>query len=80
MIFRIIQVDKKNKLLGIINTAEISEMVKTLHFCKENHIPLEINTEDMADTDGEEHYIIDVEPVATLIGAEILPYIAVYVE
>ena len=53
---------------------------RILHYMKENEIPLEINTEDIADTDGEEYFVRDISVVFPKCGGDINPYIAVYVE
>ncbi len=68
------------KLKGYAEIYNISELIKSLHYMKENEIPLEINTEDVADTDGEEYSIQDVRIVFPKCGGKINPYIAVYVE
>ena len=47
---------------------------------KENEISLEINTEDIADTDGEEYFIRDISIVFPKCGGNINAYVAVYVE
>lgn len=68
------------KLKGYAEIYNISELIKSLQYMKENEIPLEINTEDIADTDGEEYPIQDVRIVFPKCGGEINPYVAVYVE
>lgn len=68
------------KLKGYAEIYNISELIKAFHYMKENEIPLEINTEDISDTDGEEYSIQDVRIVFPKCGGEINPYVAVYVE
>lgn len=45
------------KLKGYADIDNISELIKTLNYMKENDIPITINTEDIVDTDGEDYYI-----------------------
>jgi len=68
------------KLKGYAEIYNISELIKAFHYMKENEISLEINTEDIADTDGEEYFIRDISIVFPKCGGEINPYIAIYVE
>lgn len=68
------------KLKGYDNIANISELIKSLHYMQENEIPIEINTRDSADTDGEEYFIRDITIVFPNVGGEIGSYVAVYVE
>lgn len=68
------------KLKGYAEIYNISELIKSLQYMKENEIPLEINTEDIADTDGEEYFVRDISIVFPKCGGDINPYIAVYVE
>lgn len=68
------------KLKGYDEIDNISELIKAFHYMKENEIPLEINTEDIVDTDGEEYNIQDVRIVFPKCGGDINTYVAVYVE
>ena len=45
------------KLKGYADIDNISKLIKTLNYMKENDIPITINTEDIVDTDGEDYYI-----------------------
>ena len=58
----------------------ISELIKTLNYMKENDIPITINTEDIVDTDGEDYYIKNFSVVFPKVGGEIIPHILIYVE
>ena len=63
MYVRIISFSKRYdeyKLKGYAEIDNISELFKTLDYMKEHEIPLNINTEDMVDTDGEEYFIHDI--------------------
>lgn len=80
MTVRIIDIDEKRyKLLSSTSDESYSELLKSLYFMKNNNIPIEVSTEDVADTDGEGYYIDSISFVAPQIGGEIEPYIAVYV-
>ena len=68
------------KLKGYDEIDNISELIKSLHYMKENEISLEINTENITDTDGEKYFIRDISIVFPKCGGEINPYVAVYVE
>ena len=68
------------KLKGYIKIENISEVFKTLHYMKENEIPMVINTNDVVDTDGEEYYINSIGMVFPKVGGEIREYVVVYVE
>lgn len=68
------------KLKGYDKIDNISELIKTFHYMKENEISLEINTEDIADIDGEEYFIRNISIVFPKCGGGINPYVAVYVE
>lgn len=77
---RIINIEEeKYRLVGIIKDYAYSELIKTLQFIKDNEIPVEVNINDIADTDGEEYYIDSICLVSPNVGGEIQPYIAVYV-
>lgn len=71
---------KGYKLKGYTNIENISELIKTLHYMKENDMPLTINTEDIADTDGEEYFIRDISIVFPKVGGDINGHIVVYIE
>lgn len=78
MTFRII---KDENLIGIIKTDNMSETLKSLKFCKDNQMSIELNVLDIADTyKNEEYEILDITIVAPKVGGETLPYIAVYVD
>ena len=68
------------KLKGYDEIDNISELIKSLYYMKEKEIPLEINTEDIADTDGEEYFIRDISIVFHKCEGKICAHIAVYVE
>jgi hypothetical protein len=68
------------KLKGYDEIDNISELIKSLHYMKENEISLEINTENIADTDGEEYLVRDISIVFPKCGGDINTYVAVYVE
>lgn len=68
------------ELKGCSYAKNISEIFKTLDYMRRNDIPLTINTENIADTDGEEYDIDSLSFVFPTFDGEILPYIAVYVE
>lgn len=68
------------KLKGYDEIDNISELIKAFHYMKENEISLEINTENIADTDGEEYLIRDISIVFPKCGGDINAYVAVYVE
>ena len=68
------------KLKGYADIDNISELIKTLNYMKENDIPITINTEDIVDTDGEDYYINGFSVVFPKVGGEIIPHIVIYVE
>lgn len=68
------------KLKGYADIENISELIKTLDYMKENDIPITINTEDIVDTDGEDYYIDSFSVVFPKVGGEILPHVVVFVE
>lgn len=68
------------KLKGYADIDNISELIKTLDYMKENDIPITINTEDIVDTDGEDYYIRSIGVVFPKAGGEIIPHIVIYVE
>lgn len=68
------------KLKGYADIDNISELIKTLNYMKENDIPITINTEDIVDTDGEDYYIKSFSVVFPKVGGEIIPHIVIYVE
>lgn len=72
--------DNGYKLKGYDNINNISELIKSLHYMQENEIPIEINTRNAADTDGEEYFIRDITIVFPNVSGEIGSYVAVYVE
>ena len=67
-------------LVGYADFLDYSEVFKLLHYMKENEIPLEINTTDIADCPDEEHYIEDISFVMPNSNGIISPYIAVYLD
>lgn len=68
------------RLKGYADVENISELIKTLDYMKENDIPITINTEDIVDTDGEDYYIRSIGVVFPKSGGEIVPHIVIYVE
>lgn len=68
------------KLKGYTDIDNISELIKTLDYMRENEIPITINTEDIVDTDGEDYYIRSFSVVFPKVGGEIIPHIVIYVE
>lgn len=68
------------KLKGYTDIDNISELIKTLDYMRENEIPITINTEDIVDTDGEDYYIRSFSVVFPKVGDEIIPHIVIYVE
>ena len=68
------------RLKGYADIDNISELIKTLDYMRENEIPITINTEDIVDTDGEDYYIRSVSVVFPKVGGEIVPHIVIYVE
>lgn len=68
------------KLKGYADVENISELIKTLDYMKENDIPITINTEDIVDTDGEDYCITSFSVVFPKVGGEIIPHIVIYVE
>lgn len=68
------------ELLTVISVSDCDTIIKMLVYMKEQSIPLEINTADIADTDGEEYYIEDIRFVVPTIGGEIQEYISVLVQ
>ena len=51
-----------------------------LHKMKQNSIPIEVNNNNMADTDGDRYYIEDISFVVPGANSELNSYISVYVE
>lgn len=72
--------DDMYKLLTIIDVSSYEEIMRLLMYMKEEDIPIEINTNDIADTGGEEYSITDVRFIVPTLGGEIGEYISVYVE
>lgn len=68
------------RLKGYADVENISELIKTLDYMKENDIPITINTEDIVDTDGEDYCITSFSVVFPKVGGEIIPHIVIYVE
>lgn len=68
------------RLKGYADVENISELIKTLDYMKENDIPITINTEDIIDTDGEDYCITSFSVVFPKVGGEIIPHIVIYVE
>lgn len=68
------------KLKGYTDIDNISELIKTLDYMRENEIPITINTEDIVDTDGEDYYIRSFSVVFPKVGGKIIPHIVIYVE
>lgn len=68
------------RLKGYADIDNISELIKTLDYMRENEIPITINTEDIVDTDGEDYYIRSIGVVFPKVGGEIIPHIVIYVE
>ena len=68
------------RLKGYADVENISELIKTLDYMKENDIPITINTEDIVDTDGEDYCITSFSVVFPKVGGEIVPHIVIYVE
>lgn len=68
------------KLKGYADVENISELIKTLDYMRENEILITINTEDIVDTDGEDYYIRSIGVVFPKAGGEIIPHIVIYVE
>lgn len=68
------------RLKGYADVENISELIKTLDYMKENDIPITINTEDIVDTDGEDYCITSFSIVFPKVGGEIIPHIVIYVE
>ena len=60
-------------LKGYVDIDNISELIKTLNYMKENDIPITINTEDIVDTEGEDYYINSFSVVFPKVGGEIIP-------
>ncbi|WP_288682337.1 hypothetical protein [uncultured Eubacterium sp.] len=68
-------------LIGYTNDIEnISELIKSLDYMKNNEIPITINTKDIVDTDGEEYFIEDFSIVFPNVGGEVGTYLEIYVE
>lgn len=67
------------KLLSVIDVKDYDIAMKMLSYMKEAEIPVMINTEDLADTDGDVYDIENVLFVTPEIGGEIKEHIAVYV-
>ncbi|WP_448902239.1 hypothetical protein [Eubacterium sp.] len=71
----------KYKLIGCTNDIDnISELIKSLDYMKKHEIPIVINTEDIADTDGEEYDIEDFNIVFPKVGGETGTYLEIYVK
>lgn len=68
------------RLKGYADVENISELIKTLDYMRENEIPITINTEDIVDTDGEDYHIRSFSVVFPKVGGEIIPHIVIYVE
>ena len=78
---RVSRYDEENDKYFLVSYTEFSdysEVFKMLYYIKENNIPLEINTADVVDCPGEEHYIKDISFVMPDCGGMIQSYIAVY--
>ena len=67
------------KLLSVIDIKDYDIAMKMLNYMKEADIPVMINTEDSADTDGDVYCIENVLFVVPEIGGEIVECITVYV-
>lgn len=73
--------DENNyKLLSVIDISDYDTVMKMFTYMKENDIPLEVNTNDIVDTDGEQYFVKDVWFVVPMLGAEIMEYISVFVK
>lgn len=68
------------KLLGYYNSNNFSEDMKLFNYMMNSEIPMQINTKNIADTDGDEYFIQYVTFASPAIHCEINPYIEVYVE
>lgn len=68
------------KLKGYDNVDNISEVLKTLNYMKENELPLSINADNVVDTECDEYYIDSISMVFPMVGGEIRTHIVVYVE
>lgn len=77
---------EKYKLIGYMNVKDYDTAMKTLHYMKKHEIPIEVNTENCVETDGEIHFINDeFESITFIVPNDfskdaISPYIQVYVD
>ena len=67
------------KLLSVIDIKDYDVAMKMLNYMKEADVPVMINTEDLADTDGDIYYIENVLFVTPKMCGEIEECITVYV-
>ena len=67
------------KLLSVIDVKDYDIAMKMFNYMKEADIPVMINTEDLADTDGDVYYIENVLFVTPEMGGEIAECITVFV-
>lgn len=67
------------KLLSVIDIKDYDVAMKMFNYMKEANAPVMINTEDLADTDGDIYYIENVLFVTPEIGGEIAECITVFV-
>ena len=67
------------KLLSVIDIKDYDVAMKMFNYMKEANVPVMINTEDLADTDGDIYYIENVLFVTPEIGGEIAECITVFV-
>ena len=67
------------KLLSVIDIKDYDVAMKMFNYMKEADIPIMINTEDLADTDGDVYYIENVLFVTPEMGGEIAECITVFV-
>lgn len=68
------------KVLSYKDFDDYNVVMDMLHKMKQNSIPIEVNSNNMADTDGDRYYIEDISFVMPGTKSELKPYISVYVE
>lgn len=68
------------KVLSYKDFDDYNVVMDMFHKMKQNSIPIEVNNNNMADTDGDRYYIEDISFVVPGVNSELNPYISVYVE
>lgn len=85
MQFRFIEFDEesnKDKLVGYSDIEDYDIAFKMFTYMKEHECELSVmvNTEDIADTEGDYYIVKNVYFVTPKLGGQILPYICVDIE